>query len=982
MKWAIRLFCLGAAVSGAWAGSAAAAPNDYEGRTLKAVAFRPENQPYDTGRLQEILPLKPGEPLHISDVRAAIERLYATGRYVDIAADAELEEGGVVLTFITTASYFIGRITVEGVSDPPTPDALINAARLDMGTLFTREAVDQAMRNITGALRQNGFFEPAIEPRFEQDPATQQIGIHFEINPGKRARYSRPVIEGAAEDNLPALIKATKWKGWFNWQKVTDTRTGEGIDRILGWYRSRDRLEASVALDKLDYDRDTNRVTPAIKVEPGPKVDVRVAGAGISRGKMRQLLPVYEEQSVDRDLLNEGAENLREHLESKGYFNATVKYDRLTKEGAAEQIVEYTVDRGERHRVVAVTIRGNRYFDEATLRERMYVRPAALLQFRHGRYSEALIERDIEAIEALYRSSGFRDVAVRHRIERDAGGKATDIGVHLEVREGPQWLVSKLDVEGVSEENRETVLGMLQSQEGQPFSEFNASIDRDNVLTYYFDRGYPDALFEYRYEPAEAHHAVELHYRIQEGERKFVRRVLITGGLKSTNEGLVRDRVLLAPGEPLSRSAMLETQRRLYELGIFARVDMALQNPEGEEQNKYVLLGFEEARRWTVTGGIGAEVAKIGGCSNCYTAPAGETGFSPRVSFGVTRRNFLGTGHMISLQSRFSTLQQRAVLSYNAPQFRGKENVSLLFSTLYDDSREVRTFTARRREVSAQIGQRLSRASTFLYRLTYRRVSVSDLKISDAPLLPQYLQPVQMCIIGGNYIFDRRDDPTDTHRGIYTTVDLGYGVMPGTAEDPGATGFLRMLGHNATYHPFGEGSRYVLARAITFGWMQQPSSTREIPLPERFYAGGPASLRGFPSNQAGPRDPQTGFPIGGRAVLANQVELRFPVMGDTIGGSLFLDSGNVYSDLRHISFDVRQRKTNGDWDFNYMEHAVGLGVRYRTPVGPVRLDVAYSINPPRFYGCDTSQQDLWSCDQQKEQRIGHFQFHFSIGQAF
>jgi len=967
-------------VPGALAGSAGAAPSDYEGRILKRVAFSPANQPYSAERLGAMLPLKTGEPLRGASVRAAIERLYATGRYEDIAADAENRDGGVVLTFITKPNYFIGRVTVEGVPDPPTSDALINAARLDLGTLYTRENLDQALRNIAGTLHEDGFFEPSITPRFEHDAATQQVHIHFDIDPGKRARYSRPIIEGAAGKDADSLVHATRWKGWFNWQKVTDARTGEGIDRILQWYRERDRLEASVALGKLDYDRDTNRVTPAIKVDPGPKVEVRLTGAGISRGKMRQLLPVYEEQSVDRDLLNEGAQNLREYLESKGYFNASVKYDTLAKEGTSERIIEYKVDRGERHKVVAVTISGNRYFDTATLRERMYVRPATLLQYRHGRYSEALIEKDIDAIESLYRSSGFRDVSVKSRIERGIDGKDTDIGVHIDIREGPQWLVSKLIVTGVSDENREAVLGMLQSQEGQPFSEFNASIDRDNVLTYYFDRGYPDAAFDYKYGPAEAPHGVELRYAVHEGERKFVRGVLITGGLKSTDQALVRQRIMLQPGDPLSRSAMLETQRRLYELGIFARVDMAMQNPEGDEQDKNVLLNFEEARRWTVTGGIGAEIAKIGGCSDCYNAPAGEAGFSPRVSFGVTRRNFLGAGHMISLQSRFSTLEQRGVLSYNAPQFRGNENLSLLFSALYDDSREVRTFTARRREVSAQFGQRLSRASTLLYRLTYRRVSVSDLKISDAPLLPQYLQPVQMGIIGGNYILDRRDDPTDTHRGIYTTVDLSYGIMPGADDAPGITGFLRFLGHNATYYPLG--GKFVLARSLTFGWMQQPSATREIPLPERFYAGGPTSLRGFPSNQAGPRDPETGFPIGGRAVLANQVELRFPVMGDTIGGSLFLDSGNVYSDLSHLSFGVHQQKVNGNWDFNYMEHAIGVGIRYRTPVGPVRLDVGYALNPPHFYGCDTTQQDLWTCDRQKEQQIGHFQFHFSIGQAF
>ncbi|HWR50004.1 MAG TPA: outer membrane protein assembly factor, partial [Bryobacteraceae bacterium] len=405
-------------------------------------------------------------------------------------------------------------------------------------------------------------------------------------------------------------------------------------------------------------------------------------------------------------------------------------------------------------------------------------------------------------------------------------------------------------------------------------------------------------------------------------------------------------------------------------------VNMSLQNPEGDEPRKYVLMDFEEARKWTVTGGIGAEIAKIGGCATCLDAPAGDTGFSPRVSFGLTRRNFLGTGHIISFQSRASTLQKRGVLSYNAPQFRGDPDINLLFSGVYDDSRDVRTYSARRREASVQVGQRWSRASTMLYRITYRRVSISDLKISDPVLIPQFLQPVRLGIVAGTYIQDRRDDPTDSHRGVYNTLDVGWATRLLASQ----ADFTRVLGHNATYHPMGLGSRYVLARSLTFGFLKRLGETHEIPLPERFFGGGPTSHRGFPSNQAGPRDLQTGFPLGGNTVLVNQFEMRYPLIGENIRGTLFLDSGNVYSDLKKLSLRVTQKGLD---DFNYMVHAVGFGLRYRTPVGPIRIDLAYSINPPRFFGCHgTREQLLTGCPEKRQQQISHFQFHFSLGQAF
>jgi outer membrane protein assembly factor BamA len=155
-------------------------------------------------------------------------------------------------------------------------------------------------------------------------------------------------------------------------------------------------------------------------------------------------------------------------------------------------------------------------------------------------------------------------------------------------------------------------------------------------------------------------------------------------------------------------------------------------------------------------------------------------------------------------------------------------------------------------------------------------------------------------------------------------------------------------------------------------------------LSERFFAGGATSQRAFPENQAGPRDLETGFPLGGNAVLMNNLELRFPLIGDNIGGVLFEDAGNVYSDIHHISFRFRQ---NNLQDFNYMVHSVGFGIRYHTPIGPIRVDLSFSPDSPRFRGYRGSLQDFLDPETRKDlpfvtQRINQFQFHFSLGQAF
>ena len=225
-----------------------------------------------------------------------------------------------------------------------------------------------------------------------------------------------------------------------------------------------------------------------------------------------------------------------------------------------------------------------------------------------------------------------------------------------------------------------------------------------------------------------------------------------------------------------------------------------------------------------------------------------------------------------------------------------------------------------------------------------------------------------------SFLQDRRDDPTNSTRGYYNSVDVGYAAKEFGSE----TDFTRIIVRNSTYHRIGKD--LVIARTLQFGYIQRLGGLPEIPLAERFFSGGASTMRAFPDNQAGPRDTMTGFPLGGNALLFNQTELRFPLVGDNIGGVLFHDAGNVFDDIRDITVRFRQRNLQ---DFNYMVQAVGFGIRYRTPVGPVRLDLSFSPNSPRFFGFKgTLDQLLANQGTAVNQRINVFQFHFSLGQTF
>lgn len=975
----------------------------FEGRRIVQVQYDPAVQPLDPKDLGELVPLQAGEPYRGELIASAIDRLYATGRYQDIQVDAEPSGDGVILRFLTKERWFIGHVGAEGkISGPPDRGQLIGVTGLELGAPVEDDTLKNAEANLRRLLERNGLYEANIDPHTEKDPNGQQIHFTFYVKSGKRARYAAPVIQGDTKLPEKTIIRATGWTRFLigGYKQVTAERTRRGVNGVLKKYQSQDRLTAQVRLQSMNYDQAARRLQPVIGIEAGPKVKIQTVEAKVSKSKLKKYVPVYQEQRLDRDLLVEGARNLRDYFQLDGYYDVSIDFRQKPVENDT-MVVEYVVAKGRRYKLERVDVTGNKYFTTDTIRERMILMPASLLRFRHGRYSEAFRKKDEENIENLYRANGFRDVKVTSEVNRNHQGKAGEMAVSFRIEEGPQWFVDKVTVNGARQISEDEIARRLSSLAGQPYSDYNIALDRNSVLTYYFTNGFPDANFQYDASPAGAPNRVNLVYNLVEGRRQYVRDVLVTGA-RTTRQSLVDRNIRLDAGDPLSPLGVTESQKQLYDLGIFARVNSAIQNRDGETERKYAIYDLEEANRYRVNIGLGAEVARFGGTANSLDQPAGATGFSPRVSLDLTRMNFLGLGHTLTLRGRYSTLRKLGSFSYLAPRFRNIEGRNITFTALYDNARDVRTFSSQRQEASIQISQQFSKPTTGLFRFTYRRVSTGNVVIPSL-LVPQLLQPVRLGLLSANIVQDRRDNPAETTHGIFNTGDFGVASRAFGSQ----RSFLRGLARNAMY--FRLGANWVLARELTFGAIipfAVPAGLehdQSIPLPERFFGGGSNSLRGFPENQAGPRDigtpagaggiatSPTGFPLGGNATLVHMTELRFPLIGENIRGVFFHDMGNIYKSLSDISFRVSQRDSR---DFNYMVHAAGFGIRYRTPIGPIRLDLAYSINPPAFVGFKGTPLDLLKCNpalpssqlpgacQGVPQQISHFQFFFSIGQTF
>lgn len=908
--------------------------------------------------MRQLIQQKVGQPFSSDAVRASVAALQQTHLFTEVQLNMEPDQNGLHLTFILQPADYVGVLQFQGIGTRFPYSSLVQAANIPEQSAYVPGLETQATQGVVDFLHTRGFFSAEVTPELQRDEPHHVVNIIFHCTLESQARVGN--IEFTNVDNQRAAPVRAALKSWWArlkrvslkpGQKYSQPRVTKSVPYIRDHLKIAGQLAPSIRLGDPKYNANTNRVDVTFEVTAGPKVSVKVEGAKISQKNIQKLVPIYQENSVDIELVDEGEANINAYFQSKGYFESTTSSN-TTKNGGGVNVL-YTVKPGAKHRVKGVNFDGNQHFSDKQLQAKVSVSKGFPFATR-GRFSEQLLSKSVISLTQYYKDAGYANVSVNPKVE----DFEPQVFVIFLIKEGPRDQVASLKLQGNATQSLTALNGKypLSMRVGQPYSAKLLDHDRNQLLAAYLDLGYLNANVQSSASPtANDPHKMDVTFTVDEGPRAYVSNVLMLGQrhakpqiIQLVTHGLVQK------GQPQSERNFLQAESNLYDLGVFDWASVMPLRPIVDQTQEEVLEKVHESPLNTVDIGGGIEIIPRDGNIpvNSVAVPglpplsignkfkASQKSYvGPRFDFDFIRHNIRGRAETATFGVIASRLEQRAFFNYGDPHLHGSSWNSL-FSASGERTTENPIYTAELVDVSFQVDKPLDAKGTkhLIGRYSFDRTNLYNILIPNL-VLPQD-RHVRLSTFDAEYVRDTRDKPLDAHHGVYQTLDAGI-----TSTALGASAdFVRFLGQSAFYIPVRPW--LVWANNFRLGFAI-PYSSSYVPLNERFFTGGADSLRGFPINGAGPQrplpvctdpsNPSTctliSVPVGGNMLFIVNSEARFPLpVHHDLGGVFFYDGGNVYSSIRLSQF-------TGNFT-----HSVGVGLRYNTPVGPIRFDFGYRIS--------------------------------------
>lgn len=546
---------------------------------------------------------------------------------------------------------------------------------------------------------------------------------------------------------------------------------------------------------------------------------------------------------------------------------------------------------------------------------------AILISKEGDLYDINAINSDRETISEFYQSLGFLDIKVSEPIIKLEDDSAV---IEFQIIEGVKTLISNITFKNNNFFSDSEILKHLNLKEGDPYNEIDISDSRRKILTLYNKSGFLNA--KVSIESNISDNKAQINFSIDEGEQTFFGQNVIIGNQKTKLKVIQRE-LQKKEGQPLDYSIAFREKQQVQRLGLFADVDLKLSDYVFDKKRD-ILYSVEEIDYGALEFGFGyGEYEKY------------------RFFLDLSYKNLWGMNRFGSLRTELSSLEQRFILTYTEPWFLD-EKIALrslmLFENRKEKSLDTKETLYKLRRNTASIGLEKTLNYNFKADVYYDFSVVKTWDVKPDIILSR--EDIGTLIISGfrpGLIYDTRDSPFEPTSGILAGVSLKVASSLFFSE----TDFVKLMFYGNKYMRLTDW--LVFALSIKGGLAKGFGNTTELPIVERFFLGGRTTVRGYAEDTLGPKGADNN-PTGGNAFLMNSFELRF-YAGKNIGVVGFLDGGNVWQKIK-LS------------DISNFKFTTGIGLRYQTPVGPLRIDYGHKLS--------------------RETGESKGELHFSIGHAF
>lgn len=978
-----------AAVLVAWPAAAAArqAPADVFGQTVIAVRFVVEGREDTSVAIVRLSDVRAGEPLRQGDVRSTIAHLDSLGRYDNIITTAVPVAGGVEVTFELVPRHPVTALDIRG-NVGTVAGSLRSELQQRYGGVPTNSRPDAVAATARQLLEDEGYLQAAVTANVEVSHNPERATLVLTVDAGVQATIAHAEVQGSSPISTAEILRRLSAGPGQPYRRRQIDGAASALEddlRARGFYEARVTVLPPPPADKVDL---------VVSVDTGPTVELRVEPAGaLSSGDIETLIPIRRMGAVDQDLLEDSKARVERMFRADGYWHASAPFQQqLSADGKTLTIV-FTVTRGPRFFIDHVEWPSTLTLPAATLRDELGVRDGEV--FDQDRFLAGMVR-----VTDAYRRAGYYKMDATPDYEEMPGESASRalVVVHPEIHEGPRGRVSAIAFKFTGDHRvAETELRQAMLQHvGGAFVDAEAAQDRATLRTLYRNRGFLSSFVDI----VPAFNAdgtdVSLTVAVTEGTQVVIGQVSVVGNQRISESEILKE-ARLTPGQPAGDAALAEAQRRLADMTAFRRISIASAEPLAGDSQMDLIINVVEAPARTIGWGGGLEGGRLSRTVDTADHLEDYLFFAPRGFFEIGRRNLGGRNRTldffsrVSLQPRdapgdpvhdgrgFGFTAYRATGTYQERHAFGTD-VDLLFGTSFEQA--IRTnFDFLRKGANAEALRRISDHINVSgrYALEFTRVFNDRVPADDPlqPLIDRLFPQVRLSYFSTGISWDRRNNPLTPTEGTAATADVDIAARAIGSQ----VGYTKIFLQGSAFHALDQSKKTVFAGRAELGLARGFPRTvaqtdangnpvldengnpvvdlvQDLPASQRFFAGGGTTVRGFQLDRLGVPEILTsdGLSLGGNAVVILNAELRRVVRqlgGRNLTAVGFVDAGNVFA-------------TASSLDLTRIRGASGFGVRYDSPLGPIRLDFGFKMH-----------REIVGGELERE-----WEYHLSIGEAF